>query len=859
MFFLPFKMSRKVTFDDSSSEEDKQKDLQSSRLRKHRCKGVPEDDDLHEKARGSHSTKSLFSSSSDDDDEMTDSKKVIVKEKNSSIGFSINKAYAEKYEEVKRAKELHSLSSKYGKHLNEEEEDDSDEEDNDGVLLTKDKELAFAKALFAARHGNKMETESFFPSSEEQVEYNSRIFEEAVRKKHAEKKKTLLADEYQRAVLASSTGELPEDMETVKNTSGSKKLVPRSAKEKVLRDAFLKSAAEVEDFSVLRKGSKTSVNERDEKKEAEEESEARSLIEKALTADGTESTNEEEVFLKHFFVNELWREDQELDGNSIDFQSLVEEEDLEAFYDKAEEWEHKFQEKKYRHEEEMEAASHVSTYARPIGEGAEGLLRKQDTSRKDARHRRRERICEARQRQVEELKRLKHLQKKEIDRQRELIASVAGLIDSRPNKHHEVSSDDNNDSSNWGEAKAKTVKKKNHCKEEKEVENQLNRLKEVWSEKDFDAPFDPVEFDQKMKLLFNDDYYDEENVDEDELEFMEAELDEAYDPLDDLEEGEEECGRSKGNVEGDKIFSRGTDKRKELLEEILEAPDLFFAESLEAAKEKERFSLKPQSSTFDASSLPYSSNNSEVFSSLNSLSLLYPTSALPSFDGNGDRQFCVDQEQPEALMLGDASDINHSSLSEQNMTGKVVIKKLQDELTKKEDAYYRLHQESDSAFPFKYKEVPAEDFGLSIEEILARDDRQLNMIAPLKCYAAYLDKAANERDRRRIENRRRKGFRELESYRRSRRYGQVENTVLLDQNMREEEGKKIAERLRSRLEDEKRFVGKSVNRDQIDKKRSITFQKHSSHSSTGARPKPFSSNAAKRFKNDFVSQKRASK
>lgn len=848
-------MRKKVTFDDSSSEEDKQEDLRNSSSRKNRNNRVPEHDDLHEQARGSHSTKSLFSSSSDDDDEMTDSEKVIVGGKKSSNGLSINNAYAEKYEEVKRAKELHSLTSKYGKHLNVEEEDDSDEEDNDGVLLTKDKELAFAKALYAARHGDEMVTESFFPSSDEQIEYNSRIFEETMKKKSTQKKKTLLADEYQRAVIASSTGKLPEDMETVENTSGSKKLVPRSANEKVLRDAFLKSAAEVEDFSVLRKESKTSVTERDEVKETEEKNEARSLIEKALTGGGTESTNDEEVFLKHFFVNELWREDQERDGNTIDFKSLAEEEDLEAFYDDAEEWEHKFQEKKYRHEEEMEAASHVSTYARPIGEAAEGLLRKQDTSRKDARQRRRERIAEGRQRQVEELKRLKHLQKKEIDKQRELIASVAGLIDPHPNKHHEVSSDDDNDSSDQIKAKAKTVIKKASSKGKKEVGNKLDRLKEVWSEKDFDAPFDPVEFDKKMNLLFNDDYYDEKNVDEDELQFMEAELDEVDNPLDDLEK-EGERGRNKDKVGADESFSHATDKRKELLEEILEAPDLFFAESLEAAKEKERFSMKPESSILDASSPPYNSNKPEVFSSLDPLSLLYPTSESLSNDESRDWELRAALNQPGAQILAGAFDADHISRSEQSVKGKAVIEKLQDELKKKEDAYYRLHQESDSALPFKYREVPAENFGLSIEEILSRDDRQLNMIAPLKCYAAYLDKAANERDRRRIENRRRKGFRELESYRRSRRYGQVEKTALLDQNMREEEGMKVAERLRVRLEDENGVSRKGVNKDHNDKRRSITPQNHSSQCSSDTNSKRFAWKAAKRFKNDFASHKK---
>lgn len=859
-------MRKKVVFDDSSSEEDSLSDqLFQSKERSPTKKGSQS---LKENATPSMSKKTLFSSSSDDDDDNVGFSTVKKKENNGSTGLSINKAYATKYNEVKRAKELHTLTSKYGKRVKLEEgeySDEEDEEDDDAVLLTKEREIAFAKALYAVRHPEEPITENFFSSPEQQEAYNAQMFKEAMKKKRSKGKERFLSDEYQRAVLASASGNLLDETETVENTSGSKKLVPRNEKEKALRDAFLKSAEEVEDFSVHPKESIKRDNEdkKGDEEDDRERAEARRLVEKAMSSTGEESLNEEEVFLKNFFVNELWKREKNSDGNTIDFQSLAEAEELEAFYEEAEEWEHKFQEKKYRHEEEMEAASHVMTYPRPIGEAAEGLLRKQDTSRRDARQRRRERIVEARLRQVEELKRLKHLQKQEINKQRALIASVAGLINRNGRKHGGIANDDKGGKPhlnyNGSEKATRDLSQSEQEQEDEEEEKQLTRLKQVWSEKDFDAPFDPVEFDKKMSMIFNDEYYDERNVDENEIEFMEAELDELDDTLGDLKKEDGEKDGKKGSHKKNESFSH-RQKKKELLEELWETPDLFLAESLEEAK---RQSNSPMTSRGSADSSPFMplTNDMEEFSSTSAFSLLYPTSSLPHvaeehYRNGMEGELVKGNANHYDTLEGEAHDRTLGQTASENE----VLEKLQKGLKEKEDAYYRLHQENATTLPFRYREVPPESFSLSVEEILARDDRQLNMIAPMNCYAAYLDKGSNERDRRRIENRRRRGFRELESTRRSRRYGEVRKTAILDESITEEDGRKIAERLRSRLQGEgKEALETKEEENYADKNYYRTHKRFSTLSYSDIKHNNSLSPSTKRPKMDFGTCERGKK
>jgi protein KRI1 len=121
---------------------------------------------------------------------------------------------------------------------------------------------------------------------------------------------------------------------------------------------------------------------------------------------------------------------------------------------------------------------------------------------------------------------------------------------------------------------------------------------------------------------------------------------------------------------------------------------------------------------------------------------------------------------------------------------------LEQELERKVDEYWKLHYHKiaggDVRTRFRYREVNPETFGLSEIDVLTKDDRQLNMVAPLNCYAAYLGRNENLRDRYKALHRR-NSLREIASERKSRRYGDVSKTALFDESIPEEEGQKIAQ------------------------------------------------------------------
>ncbi|KAH9597430.1 Kri1-like [Trypanosoma melophagium] len=802
-------------------------------------------------------------------------------------GIRINKAYAAKYEEVKRKKELQQLTVKYGKKLRigeeDEEEDEEDEEDDGAFLLTEDKEIAFAKAFLAIRqaaakvkkqqkegkksktksddrdesdsHDNATDTDNtedplkvptavFFPPPEEQVRENTKVFEEAIVKKRQERKKFTLADEYRRGVVAEAAVEDEEREKGKHHPQGSRRIQPLSAKERELRDSFLKNIAEsTETFDVQ---PVVPVQSRQEQQEASgnKESVAKRLLKGAFAikeAEGSSSAEEDpnEVFLRDFFVEELWKPEnnkkkapkkldssktndedkedededeessasEEIGNNYASLAQLAQDEEDERFYADAEVWEREYQQRAYRHQEE--AAEYVQSFPRPIGEHAAGLLRKSVISaRKGARQRRMQRMEEMREQQVAELRRLKTLKRQEIEAQRALIASVAGIVkNSSKGSSSGVGNDD-------GRRKKKTGQNMGDENDDGDEDAGVKRLMALWSEKDLEEDFDPKKFDKKMASIFDDAYYDEENVDEEEMAFFEDEQD--------------------GTGEGVKSENEDDEAEKENDDD---EPELFKATSLQeamtmaVAKRKEDSEGKKTRNTQQQQQQQDAGIGGDMFGD-DPLALLYPSAAMraaeeASFEGRRTEiERMIQQQQQQQQQHGVNKDGDENA---------EVLQQLKAELQQKEQEYLQLHHESTLdggalKARFKYRSVDPEDFTLSVEEILARDDRQLNMLVPMNCYAAYLTAEANRRDRIRAMGRRgwkrggngegnaegerfgnnknSGGVRVLDSGRRSRRYGDVQRTALVDPTMSEEAGREWAaavqgglRRLRAKLDD----------------------------------------------------------
>lgn len=629
--------------------------------------------------------KNLFDSDSDNDDVPVQQATSAKPKKAEKV--AVNNAYAEKYDAVKRKQELQRLTAKYGDDLSDEEEDEEDysSEDDDAVLLSADKEVAFAEVFNKIRR-NPDEILSnkeirFFPLQEDEA------------KNDGEKsKKFLMKEEYQRRI---QMGESVEDLDVPERDETTvKRVAPKSKKEKELRDAFLAATKESTDqFDVKLVASAPKDVEKDTKKKK-----AAQLLTEAFDVN-----NDDEKFLQKFFVNELWKPQEGVRGEEdLDWETIAKEEADEIFYDDADQWERDFQEKMYRHEEGEEALK-VQTFPRQ----QEGLLRKKDETRKEARERREQRKEEAAARHVEDLKRLKTLKRKEIDEQKALIAKVAGI----------------------------------------------KNLEKIGITREFlEKDFDPVEFDKKMAAMFDHDY--DHEIDDDEIALLDDELDNVDDiNLDEVDPEEAEAAAT-SDVDDD--F------------------EMTFEETMAKAKSGKKKAPTSLSSAAKPS-----------FLQDDDLAMLYPEQAIKELEHTAPRASVSANTQKSA-------------------------DELERELEKKVDEYWRLHYHKlagDVRTRFKYREVNQETFGLNDLDVLTKDDRQLNMIAPMNCYAAYLGKNENLRDRYKALHRR-TALREISSDRGSRKYKDVQKTAIFDEAVGEEEGQQILQKVR---EGTKKLLGeKSV-------------------------------------------------
>ncbi|XP_008792541.2 protein KRI1 homolog [Phoenix dactylifera] len=169
-----------------------------------------------------------------------------------------------------------------------------------------------------------------------------------------------------------------------------------------------------------------------------------------------DGSNEDDLFLKNYFLQRSWIEKDENKKPSFDDIDVSEDEDELHKQDRYE------AEYNFRHEERE--ADRVMGHSRFI----EGSVRKKTSSRKLQRKSKEERMAQAEFERKEELKHLKNLKKKEIQEKLEKIRAIAGIgVDGA-------------------------------CK---------------LDEDDLEEDFDPEDYDKKMKEMFDVDYYNAEDAD----------------------------------------------------------------------------------------------------------------------------------------------------------------------------------------------------------------------------------------------------------------------------------------------------------------------------------------------------------
>ncbi|KAK9673486.1 hypothetical protein RND81_12G170400 [Saponaria officinalis] len=173
-----------------------------------------------------------------------------------------------------------------------------------------------------------------------------------------------------------------------------------------------------------------------------------------------EKLDENDMFLKEFFKKKLWIDKRKNNVGDVgdDDDEILGLSDDEKAIEKQEEYERDYN---FRFEESK--SDRVLGHSRVV----EGSVRKESNSRKMQRERKKERMELAEIERREEVKRLKNLKRKEIQEKLRKIREIAGV-------------------------------------EEDDIP--LN-------EDDLEKDFDPIEFDNKMKDAFGDEYYQAEDVD----------------------------------------------------------------------------------------------------------------------------------------------------------------------------------------------------------------------------------------------------------------------------------------------------------------------------------------------------------
>ncbi|KAJ3159928.1 KRRI-Interacting protein 1 [Geranomyces michiganensis] len=379
-----------------------------------------------------------------------------------TAAFTINEAFAQRYQNKKRAEEITNLKRKYG----DEEEDNSEseeEEDELGELVTPEVDAQIMRTIATIRAGKPEvydPNKKFFEESD--IAAAREQWERKQEKIKAEGKPMHLKDFHRRELLHGVNGD--EEEAGFTSASAPEPALTHTEEQDLLRNSFKSAAANAtaddddEDFLSLRDKS-------DSEKKAEEEEYRKFLIEN-MAAEGGQGlkeyreysanrpSNPDEDFLMEYVLNRGWMDKDAISVPKYD--DVIDLSDDEEAVDNAEDFERTHN---FRFEEE--GSTSIVGHARTI----EGSMRRKDDKRKKTREAKKERQTEQQLKKAEELKRLKNLKKEEIRKRLEQIKEVAG--------------------------------------------GDFTGLEKV----DLDGEFDPDAFDAQMAAAFDNEYYEHDGDD----------------------------------------------------------------------------------------------------------------------------------------------------------------------------------------------------------------------------------------------------------------------------------------------------------------------------------------------------------
>ncbi|WVZ87948.1 hypothetical protein U9M48_034521 [Paspalum notatum var. saurae] len=386
----------------------------------------------------------------------------------------INEEYARRFEHNKRREAMQRLEERRKRGLlsasddddDEEEEEDSSEEDDERAVASRSVDRRVFEVIRRIRSGDPriLDKDAKVYSDEEEEEEDEEEAAAAEEEKpKAKKEKPLyLKDVNARHLLE----EGPEFAAQTSRSSGSSKYdrIAYDEQQKKGLEAFHEAQKEVlggsdDDDEIFH--AKPTV-----KSAAAEDDEEEKLTKElaGVVFGNDEELDENERFLRDFFLKRPYLEsgkekppylDDIYDELSDDEEELEIQEEYETGY-------------KYRHEEAAASGAVVADRVMGHSRVVEGSVRKKESSRKQQRKSKEERIARAKQEQAEELKHLKNLKKKEIAEKLERIRMIAGIE---------------------GDAACKL------------------------GADDLEEDFDPEDYDKKMQEMFDDSYYEADDAD----------------------------------------------------------------------------------------------------------------------------------------------------------------------------------------------------------------------------------------------------------------------------------------------------------------------------------------------------------